>query len=149
MKALVLLVVACASCFPLTARAVLDRIDIVPASPSSTDTIRVYASGWLPDGCWDWNRNWSCVRQLDDSLFVGIPTVDHYEPGGLCPEVLTRYATVCEFTHLPEGIYTLTIVEWRESLRTPNPDTIRTVIRVVPPVANRLRTWGNLKTLFR
>ncbi len=131
---------------PGPAFADLDQAQLLiePPQPVEGDSVAVTAFGQLDDGCWDPVVSYDCSR-VGNQIEIRFHTVDHWTAGTTCLTLVTAFEGRCDLGPLAEGIYTVHVVEERQSVRFPLPDMADFELVVTGPVATEFARWSTLK----
>jgi hypothetical protein len=121
----------------------------IPQFPHSTDVVVIEVTGGFPDLCW-LPPTHDCGVVVGNKIWIGIYAFDNWTPeSGGCFDLATSYGFRCAYGPLPAGEYGVEIVEYHQSLRTPDPivRTGRFYVSGFTPA--RPATWSRLRALYR
>lgn len=109
------------SAFSIETKAHMDTVGIIPQHPSSTDEVTVFAKGWFPDLCWNFD---SCtIKKFDANTFnFNIFGNDIWQTGMACALAIVPYQCNRNIGFLSPGTYTVDFTEYHNSVRDPWPD---------------------------
>jgi hypothetical protein len=133
-------------CIPSDARASIDSVIIVPASPTTEDAVSIQVSGSFPDSCWVVTGE--ALDRHGTTIDILVRATDSWtHQGDFCPYDTVRYDSVYAMGLLEEGIYTVTVIEDLHSERA-TPDTLIAQFQVDAPTAADLGDPGSLPNRF-
>jgi len=122
-------------------------VHVIPASPTTQDSITV--SVWLgyPDACWNFVGK-ECHPFDGNQITIDAYMLDDYAPGMVCFAYPPTFSFVCEYGMLPDGHYVVTVTTHHQSLRYPNPIVSTVAFDVFGAISVEGTTWGAIKALF-
>lgn len=127
----------------------ISTVEVIPANPSTQDSVRIRVAGSFNDACWSISGQ-TCSPQNGLQIAIDIVANDLWVPGKGCPTVVVDYAFTCDYGELQMGHYAVTVTENHNSLREPQPDIVIVEFDVtLGPNPVEITTWGRIKALFR
>jgi len=132
-----------------SARSVISTVEVIPANPTSADSVRILIGGGFVDGCWSIFGH-SCMPSSEGQVPINIFADDSWFPGMVCLAIYVPYVVKCDYGKLQAGHYMVTVSEDHNSLRNPFQDTFIIEFDVTTntyPV--KYTTWGRIRALFR
>jgi hypothetical protein len=134
-----LLVAAALQVCPCHAQSYTAQIEILPASPTADDEIRIRLFGNWPDACVPEAPQLSII---DSEIRIETST-----PGELCPPVVTSWELSVDVGRLPEGNYAVT-VRFTTPF-DPSGEVIGQSAFVVGEVSVESATWSHVKAIYK
>ena len=139
---------------PATARAWIERVDVVPPHPTETDTVRISAEGYFPNLCWSL-KSTSCDSVVGNGIRLSARGL--HNGGVWCLDAIFPYQITCTVGPLAVGSYHVTMTEyWEPCPRrawSPLPYecwTTREIdFDVIGVTAVQRTTWGRIRALYR
>ena len=125
-------------------------IIIIPAQPTTHDSVRVRVGSRFSDTCWH-DTTAVCQQVPPDTLTTTVHVI--YcggRPFCVCGAFPYSYTRVCNFGILPAGSYTAIFIERHDPTNDPIGTSTQSVqFTVVAPTPVLRKTWGRLKRLYR
>jgi hypothetical protein len=126
---------------------IADQLTVVPAEPIAGDLITISGGGWMPDSCWSEQHTYDC--EVDGyAITMTFHTTDSWVPGLVCLTIVLPLEGSCELGALPFGVYSVEVVEMRNSLRSPEPSVQNFTFEVQKAVANQEPSWSMLEGMY-
>lgn len=98
-------------------QATITRVEVSPASPRTIDPVTITVTGYFTDGCWSVDRTTLDVADLVVDL--EIHAIDVSDLDVSCPLALVDYVYSFSLGKLPEGVFSLRVLESHVSIRSP------------------------------
>ena len=137
-----LMMIFCLLHLPLIAGAVsyVSSIEVIPPHPDPLEPVSIHVSGGMPSSCWS----------LGGQNGTSFSLIDVSSPEVNCLAVIIPFDLTFDLGGLPEGVHTITVNEWHQSLYDPGLWSIPVTFTVgTPPVEDESASWSAVKSLYR
>jgi hypothetical protein len=147
--------------YAVSAGAFIHDIAVVPAHPTSQDSLHITVSGELI-GCFHM-ESYTCeapptsksgcqgASGFADAFDrnINLYAVDDYQEGDMRPVEGPPYSETCHYGPLPVGFHAIVVTEHHDSAWFPDSDCLIRFFMVSPPTPIGPMTWGRVKSLYR
>lgn len=118
----------------------VDTIQIIPPHPDPMEPVTLSVTGSMPSSCW----------ALGGQSATGFSLIDSSTPDIACLTVIVPFDVFFDLGGLPEGVHTITVSEWHQSLYDPGQWSHPVTFTVGdPPVEGAQTSWSAVKALYR
>ena len=120
-----------------------------PAEVDFGQQFIIWVAGYLSDSCWSLQGH-ECLDPVDQEIVIEISTYDCEGQGcSGCLPFIAEFDVFCGYTLPSGGLYSVRVVEIRDSVYSPDNLELTTEIEVIGPVSSDSISWASLKCIYR